>query len=205
MKKIILFSLILLAILSAALISFSIYLGFKVIKPATQAINKNIEKDLSRVVRIPEGIPRPIYGFDETIYYWEMETLAKETVAVRYKFTPAFSSKNDRIIAILEMPENSDPSIFNKVLPAIIVDSQSLFAAQDPAKANLGANDQSLFSSIKLALNANGQTTQIIWEFEKKNLSPKLKNLYGDLDKYPDSVLQFLFGVPGLVIGLLNG
>lgn len=206
MKKAIILSIILGAVLFVAAISFSIYLGFKLVKPATQAINKGIASDLSKIVRIPEGIAPPMQDFNQTIYSWEMETPAGEVTGVTFKYTPSFTRKDDKIIATLEMPENGDPSIFNKVIEAIIADEQSLSAARDPQKANLTANGKSGYNSIKLAVSPkSGQTTKITWEFDKKNLSKQLNSSYSQINKVPNFSLKFLYGLPGFIIGLLKG
>lgn len=206
MKKVIIVSLITAIIFVLFAVATSIYLAFSVVKPTTETINKQIIKDLSKVIRVPEGIPLPIYGFDETIYFWEMETIAKEVIGVRFKYTPAFGKNEDKIIATLEIAENGDPSIFNKVLSAIITDKQSLLASQDPKMANLSASKDAGYNSIDLAIKENTlQTTKITWEFGKENLSEELSNSYRKLNKYPMFMLRFLFGIPDLIIGLLRG
>lgn len=193
-------------IILIGLIWYAINTSFNQVRPVTAKINKDIVKDLSKIIRIPEGIAPPMQDFNQTIYSWEMETPAKEVTGVTFKYTPSFTKKDDKIIATLEMPENGDPSIFNKVIEAIIADEQSLSAARDPQKANLGANRESGYNSIKLAVyTKSGQTTKITWEFDKKNLSRELNSSYSQINKVPNFALKFLYGLPGFIIGLLKG
>lgn len=206
MKKAIILSIASVFIILIGFIWYVISVSFNQVRPITTEINKNITKDLSKVVRIPEGIAPPMRDFNQTIYSWEMETPAKEVTGVTFKYTPSFAKKDGKIVAALEMPENGDPSIFNKVIEAIIVDEQSLSAARDPQKANLGANDKSGYNSIKLAVSPkSGQTTKITWEFDKKNLSNELNSSYTQINKIPGFALEFLYKLPGFVISLLKG
>ena len=155
-------------------------------------------------MRIPEGIPPPAQGFDETSFFWEMETIEKEVTGVRFRYTPAFSKRQDTLVATLEMPEGGDVSIFDKVLPAIISDSQSLKSALDPQKANLSANIQARYQKIILSVKPEtGQTTKISWEFEKNTLTEDLSNLYLKL-KYPEPILRILYSLPHLTFSLLG-
>lgn len=206
MKRTVIFALIVVAAILMALVAFSVYTGFKVVKPAIDDVNNNIARDLSKIVIIPQGIAPPMRDFNQTVYDWEMETPAKEVTAVRFSYTPSLTKSANKIMAILEMPQGGDPSIFNKVIEAIIVDEQSLAAARDPQKANLGASGKSGYNSIKLTVSPkSGQTTGITWEFEKKNLSKDLNSEYKKLGQYPDFTLKFLYGIRGFVIDLLRG
>ncbi len=206
MKKLIILSIILGLVLFVAAISFSIYLAFKEVKPTADAINRDIVRDIAGTVAVPKGIAPPSVDFNQTTYNWEMETTAKEVTPVSFSYTPAFSKNSNKIVATLSMPENGDPSIFNKVLEGIITDPQSLAAAKDPQKANLEASSGGLFSKVSLALSQkNQQTTAITWEFEKKKLSTDLAREYKKLSKYPDFALKFIYGIRGFIIELLRG
>jgi hypothetical protein len=173
-------------------------------KPTTENINRLLAKEFSKVIYIPNGIPSPIQGFYETIYFWEMETPEKEVIGVRLKHNTAFNKDQNKIILTLEKEEKGDPSIFNKVLPAVIADQQSLEAARDPKKANLSANSQAGYNSIKLSvLPDTGQTTQVIWEFDKAKLGDELTNNYKKLEKLPPPLLGFLYTLPHFILSLL--
>lgn len=206
MKKLIFLSLG--ALLSAflLLIVLAIYISFTIVKPTTESINRNLAKFLSRIIYIPEGIPPPIFGYDQTSYFWEMETTAGEVTGIRFSFTPSYAKDQNTITAILEMPERGDASIFTKVLPSVISDQQSLISAQDPQKANLANNPQVGYREIKLtAKPETSQTIKIVWEFDKRNLDERTAKLYMKLDKYPQYLLKILYGVPSIILGLLGG
>lgn len=183
----------------------SIILGFTIVKPTVEQINQNIAQNLSKLVRIPKGIP-PAFGFDKTEYLWEMETIEKEVTAVKLTHLTGIPKNQDKITIILELPENGDPSIFNKVLPAVIADGQSLNSALDPQKANFSPNESVGYESLNLALRqSTGQTVKITWSFEKGKLGPELPNLYSKLSIYPEPILRFLYEIPNFTIGLLSG
>ncbi len=206
MKKAIILLIISGLVLFVAAISFSIYIAFKEVKPTTDAINRDIVRDIAGVIAVPQGIAPPSVDFNQTTYNWEMETPQKEITPVSFSYTPAFSKNSNKIVATLAMPENSDPSIFNKVLEGIITDPQSLAAAKNPQKANLEASSEALFNKISLAISPKGQqTTAITWEFEKKKLSTDLASEYKKLGRYPGFALRFMYGIRGFVIDLFRG
>ena len=154
---------------------------------------------------LPQGIG-PSLDFDKTDYFWEMEMPEHEVVGVRLSHNTAFQKDQNIIYLTLEKEEKGDPSIFNKVLPAVIADPQSLAAAQDPPKANLGANTKYAYNNIKLATKPEtNQTTKITWEFEKSKLPDDLKEQYQKLDSIPPSLLKFLYSLPHFIIALFSG
>ena len=183
-------------------VAITIY-SFSSIKPTTETINSDLASYFSKVVIIPKGIPGPSLDFKETAYIWEMETLEKEVVGVKLKHNTGFTKDQDKIILTLEMEEKGDPSIFVKVLPAIIADKQSLESARNPQKANLNANMSAPYQSLKLLLKPETeQTTRIVWEFKKTDLPQNLKNNYQKLQKIPSGVLGFLYSLPHFIIRL---
>ena len=148
MKKITLIVLISSALILVSLLIAAIVISFTVIKPTADSINQKLTKKFAKIVRIPEGIPPPVRGIDTTSYFWEMETLEKEVTGVRFMFDPAFASYKKEIVAILEMPEGSDASIFNKVLAAVVSDNQTVESARNIEKANLSANKEAGYAKI---------------------------------------------------------
>jgi hypothetical protein len=193
--------LILIFLLVATIIS-----SFTVVKPTTQSIDQKLAQKMASIVRIPQGIPLPSHDFEETVYFWEMETLEKEVIGVRFKYQTGFSKNEDKIEAVLEMPEKGDPSIFNKVLSAVIADRQSLEAAQDPQKANLSVNQSVGYQQIRLAVKPETkQTIKIIWDFDKTSLGEDLHRDYLKLERFPTFLLKILYGLPNLIIGLFSG
>lgn len=206
MRKSLLIAVTLLFLIAVIALTAALTLSFKVVKPTTDAINQKLTQKLGQLVRIPQGIAPPNRGFEGTSYFWEMETLQNEVTPVIFKFTNAYSQKDQQIIAILEMPEGADASIFNKVLSAIIIDKQALQAALDPDKANLEANQSIGYSQIALTIKPDTkQTVRITWEFNKEALPKDLENGYAKLSKYPPALLRVLFNIPGLFFTLLSG
>ena len=200
-------------IIFAALFSFLLILfvvlviiSFTIVRPTVESINKSIAEGLSKLIRIPTGIPSPALGFDQTVYAWEMETLEKEVTGVRVIHGTGLPKYQDKINVVLELSENGDPSIFNKVLPAIIVDEQSLSSAQDPQKANYAVNDSVGYSELALGLReSTGQTVKISWNFTKEKLNSQLPSLYTKINPYPEPLLRFLYEIPSVILGLLSG
>ncbi len=183
----------------------AVIISFTIIKPTTEEINRKLVEKFASVVTVPRGILPPAYSFDETNYSWEMETIEHEVTGVKFRFTTAFSKNQNKLQATLEMPEGSDVSLFNKVLPAIITDKQSLDSAIDVEKANLSANEKAGYSQIKISvIPQTKQAAQINWEFEKDSLGDDLVNLYSKLN-YPEPLLKFLYGIPHLIFSLLSG
>lgn len=206
MKKFVLILLVSAILVFIAFLFTATFIAFKVVRPTTIKINKDLEAYLNHVVRIPEGIQRPSIDYSEIKYFWEMETLEKEVTGVNFKYTPAYSKNQSSVEATLEIPPNSDPSIFNKVMPAVISDEQSLKSAQDPPKANLTANPAVGYKSISLStLSSTGQTTKIVWEFNKNDLPEDLQKSYQKLQKFPEPILGILYGIPHFLASLVQG
>lgn len=205
MKKILIIGFLAIFLVVIIAVILAVIIAFIVIRPTTEAINEKLAGKFAAIVFIPEGIPPPNRTFSETVYFWEMETVQNEVTGVRFRYTTSFNRESQTIEVTLEMPEEGDPSIFNKVLPAVIADRQSLEATKDIEKANLSANEQAGFSNLKLAVRPETkQTVKISWSFEKANLEDDLKNLYSKLDKYPEPILKVLYEFPSLVMGLLS-
>ncbi|MEX2028647.1 MAG: hypothetical protein WD988_04085 [Candidatus Curtissbacteria bacterium] len=206
MKKIIIFSLAGLILAAIAFFAWATYISFKVVKPTTVSINTKLQNHLSSVVKVPEGIPYPSNGFDEVSYTWEMETLSNEVSAINYKYTPAYQKSQKAIEVSLYMPENGDPSIFTKVLPAIIFDEQSVKATEDPLKANTNGNSDAGYSQIILSTSPKtGKTTSISWIFKKEDLPKELKEDYAKLNQYPDTLVSILYKIPSFLVSLVAG
>lgn len=206
MKKIIVIVIAVSAIGSIVTLATLIYSSFSKIKPAAETINKDLAAHFKKIVRIPELIPPPIQNFEETAYFWEMETIENEVIGVRFKHTTGFAKDQKTIIATLEMSENGDPSIFTKVLPAIIVDKQSLDSALDVKKANFSPNEEAGYKSFKLAVDQkNNQTIKISWEFEKSKLNENLLASYAVLAKHPQQILELLYNIPKFAQSLFAG
>ncbi len=205
MKKAIIIFVSILILLFIGTITTAIVISFKEIKPTIDSINSDLAKKFSQIVIIPDAIPGPARSLNETSYSWEMETPQKEVTAVRFSFTPAFFKNQNEITATLEAPENSDLSIFNKVMPAVVSDQQALTSAQDPLKANLSANSEIGYKELKIEANSkNNQTAKITWKFDKSTLASEILRKYQKINKYPDWLFKILYGVPQVVISLFK-
>ena len=205
MKKKILLSILFLVLILVSAAVYATVIAFTKVKPAADNINRSLSWDsFSKTVAIPKEIPPPSMDFNETAYLWEMVTPQNETTAIRLKYNPAFS-REDRVIKLtLEMPGKGDPSIFNKVLPAIITDKQSLEAAQNPQEAQLSENKEAGYKSLNIqVLKENNQVVRFEWEFNKDELKEEIKDEYGKLEKYPKPLLGFLYGLPSTILRLL--
>jgi len=194
------------AIFLISAIAAGIVISFTVVKPTTKAINQKLVEHFAKIVRIPQGILPPNVGFDLTSYSWEMETIEKEVTGVKFSYNPVFVRSQNVILATLEMPEGGDVSIFNKVLPAVVADKQSVDSAINVEKANLSANQDAGYSKINLSVKPETkQTVKITWEYDKSKLGNDLSQDYAKLAKYPPSLLRIFYGLPHLIIGLLGG
>ena len=206
MKKLILISFGLITALLIILLSLVIYFSFFKVKPTADALNQKLTQKFSKLVRIPTGLPRPQKSYAKTSYYWEMETLQKEVVGVKFEFDPAYTKGQETITLILDMPQGGDPSVFHKVLPAVISDSQSFTAASDPQKADFGGNKEAGYTNIKINRDQNNvKTIRIIWEFSKVDFDEDIKNLYAQLDKYPHLLLKIFITIPIIARELIAG
>lgn len=205
MKKIILVlgPIILIIIL---VIAWGIYVSFTSIKPTTEEIDKDLEAYFSKTFQIPSSIPRPSRDLESVKYQWEMETLSKEISAVELTYTPSFFKDEETITANLKMTQNGDPSLFIKVLPAIITDPQSIKTAQDPQKGDYNPNPQAGYHKLEVALDPkNNQTIEIKWDYEKDKLPSEIKSKYQKLEKYPKPLLKIFYAIPGFLINLARG
>lgn len=204
MKKFLIIFILATIFLGFLLVIAAIIASFTIVKPATEQVNQKLVQKFEKVVHIPEGIPPPIRGFEETVYFWEMETPQNEVGAVRFRYTPGFSKNQSNIEAVLEMPQGGDPSIFNKFLPAIIADERSLKSALDPDKADLSPNEEVGYQQIKILLTSQTkQTVTITWVFEKATLG-EVSQEYDKLAKIPAPLLKVLHSLPHLILGLLS-
>lgn len=205
MKKKIIISLSTAFLIVILVIAWAIYTSFSTIKPATESINKNLLSVFGKIVRIPEVIP-PSLDFSKVSYLWEMETLDKEVIEVRFSYTPSYTSQDQEITAVLEMTEKGDPSIFDKVLPALVADDQSLITARDPQRANFGPNEKAGYSKLEIAKDSRGdKTIKLSWIYQKEKLDENLKNDYRKINQLPVSLLGILYAVPGFLVSLVSG
>ena len=189
---------ILLLIVAAEIISFKIF------KKTTDQINKDLTKKFQQIVRIPDVISPSYKGFYETTYSWDMETPQKEIIKVIFTHNTGFSKSQNKITASVYMEPTGDASLFNKVLPAVVADSQALTSAQDQEHANLGPNNQIGYNKLNLEPVSGDFTkvTKLTWEFDKDNLTVAEADLYKKLYRFPESVLKILYTLQQITISL---
>lgn len=205
MKKPFLIILITIILLTSCLIIAAITISFKVVKQTTDKINASYKNQFQQIIRIPDPIP-PQKSFHTTSYTWDMETPSGEVVRVKFTHDTGFSKKISTIIATLEMPEGEDPSIFNKVLPAVVSDKQAYLSAADPKTANLGENKEIGYKKINLyeVENREGQVSRITWEFEKNIFVEKNKDLFEKIYEYPEGITKTLYSLQRFIIEIFS-
>lgn len=205
MKRIIIIFFLLAIVTFAGLMFWVISIAFTKVKPTAVVISDKLAKQvISKVVRIPEGIQRPAYDFYETTYFWEMETLEKEVTGVRLKYTPSYNSEESEIIVALEMPQDGDPSLFSKVLPAVIADEKVLTAAQNPTKPELLPAPNTNYYDLELSADPkNKQTIAIKWKIKKEQLPEDLADEYKKLN-YSPRILKTLYDIPSIVVDIFR-
>ncbi|HSX19365.1 MAG TPA: hypothetical protein VLE91_04545 [Candidatus Saccharimonadales bacterium] len=203
MKKFILTAIIGAIALLVILIG-SAYYSFSTIIPTTKAINRDLAQYFSKVVTIPNGIEPPVQTFDQTIYQWEMETPQKEVVGVKLWHNTAFKKGEDTIKLTLEKEEKGDPSIFSKVLPAVVMDKGSLDVAQDSKQSSIDASAEASYKNFKVAERfQNDKATKLEWEFRKDNLPQNIKEEYKKLESLPLPI-GFLYALHNYVVDALS-
>ena len=199
MKKFIL-TFVILSVVLFVLILGAVFYSFSTVIPTTKSINRDLGKYFSTVVNIPNGIEPPVQTFDQTIYQWEMETPQKEVIGIKLWHETVFESGKKTINLTLEKEEKGDPSIFEKVLPAVISDKQSFDSAIDPIKSNTEATASAKYKSVKVAeVSQSGKTTKIEWQFEKDNLPQNIKEEYKKLENL-HLPIRFLYSLHNYIV-----
>lgn len=162
---------------------------------------------MQQIVRIPDIIPPETKSFNSTTYIWEMETNQGEITKVKFSTDTAFDKTSDDFTATLQMEAGQDPSLFNKVLPAVIADKQAIVSIVDPLRVNLGKNDQIGYLQISLteAEGRTGQVSKVTWTFPKDKIVEGNATLYRKLYVFPLHVLKVLYGLQELIIALFSG
>lgn len=193
-------------ILSIAIFFIALIISFKFVKQTTDLINADLKNQLKRVVRIPDEVQPTHRSFQTTIYSWEMETNQNEITTVIFKHDTGFLRNQNKIVSSLEMDQVGDPSLFNKILPAIIADKQALISLADLKKADLGPNKDLGYNKTEIFMvNANSQqVSKITWEFDKETISVNSLENYQKLSKYPEGTIKALYWLQRSVLILLS-
>lgn len=198
MKKKILIAVVLIITLLIAAFIYAFIISFKVVKQTTDKINLAFKEEFQNIVRIPEPIIPSFKSLNKTSYTWDMVTNQEEVTKVSFAHDTGILNDQNKIIASLEMPVSQDPSLFVKVMPAVVSDPQALTSTQDLEHVNLGPNEKIGYNKIELFTSEKNpsQVTQIVWEFNKEDITnQKIKDLYTALNKYPQPVLKALYNI----------
>lgn len=204
MKKILLILTLLIIFITILLTSISTYLSYKIIRPQVKEVNLSLEDEFTKVVNIPRDNARLNLDFNNVFYFWEMETPQNEVVGVYFRYDPDYFSRSDVITTKLEMAEGGDASIFNKTLPALIIDPESLSLTQDATKEIASVALNKKFKDVTIERNENNQATAIFWTYERGKIASNSK-AYSRLNSYPRSVLRILYEIPNFIVSLFAG
>lgn len=205
MKKKILISVGVIIVLTIIIFVYAFIISFKVVKQTTDNINLALKEKFQSIVRIPESIPPSLKSFEITNYTWEMETREKEVTTVIFTHETGFDRNKEKLLAFIEMSQGDDPSLFNKVLPAVVSDSQALEATQNLEDANLGSNNEIGYNRLESFQRSenSSQITKIVWEFDHDKIVSDSEELYDKIFKYPHSILKTLYFIQRSALILL--
>ena len=206
MKKFLLISAGIIILLLFITFIAALIISFKLVKQTTELINGDLKNNFGVVVRIPKEA-RPTYkSFSTTVYSWDMETNQNEVTTVIFKHDTGFSESQNTIKASLEMTQTGDPSLFNKVLPAVISDKQSLFSAQNRDKPKLDPNPDVGYKKIDIyAYEGNTQhVSKISWEFDRDNIGKSTLPLYEKLQSHKEWQIRALYSLQSFTLKILS-
>ncbi len=188
-----------------ALIIFIIVFSFAYVKKTADTIIRLERDKFVEIVSIPNAVAPSNPSFESISYVWEMETPQGEVATVRVNQSTAFGHNVDKIILSVEREVGGDPSIFDKVLPAVVIDEQALKSAQNPKDQNLGPNEKYRYNNIKIEYSNTQKPIKISWEFDKAKTGDNLLREYEKLNKIPPSLLKTSYTIYSTVILLLSG
>lgn len=202
MKKVLVIILALGIVSLISLVVVAIILSFKVVRQNTDKINLSIKEQMQQIVRIPQPIPPETKSFNTTKYIWEMETNQGEITKVKFTHDTLFDKNSSEFNATLEMENNSDPSLFNKVLPSVIADEQAYFSTQHMQNPKLGNNEVIGYENISLyeTETGSGQVSKISWKYPKDKITSPNQTLYQKIYTYPPSALKALYTLQRFII-----
>lgn len=182
-----------------------IILSFVYVKSTTDQIVR-LERDyIVKLIRIPNAVPPSNPLWNSISYVWEMETNQAEITKVRVNQSTGFSRYEDKIIVSVQREIGSDPSIFDKVIPAVINDQQTLNSAFTKNNKNFGKNDEFGYEKIEIAYNDTGEKVdKVTWEFDKSKLPANLNAQFSRLNRFPEGFVKTLYNIQKGVILLLS-
>ena len=207
MRKALLISLVAIIIVFILTIIIAIVLSFKIVRQTTDNINFALKQNFQSIVNVPTPVPPETRTFDQTTYIWEMETDAHEIVKVQFKHDTNFSKKSNQMVATLEMPSAGDPSLFDKVLPAIVTDRPTLSSLVDIHHPNVGQSPDNLYESVELTKSPinSDKVVKITWHLNRNNFVNKNENLYKKIYSYPEPIIKALYSLQRAIIEIFSG
>ncbi len=207
MKKPFLVSIALVLFILVAIGIAAIILSFKVVRQTTDKINSSLKENFQTIVTIPTPVPPETKTFSQTKYVWEMETDAGEIIKVQFTHDTNFSKSSNQMDATLEMQPGSDPSLFYKVLPAVVTDQPTLASLADPYHPNLGQSPQNLYQSVEFttAINHADKVSKITWHLNRDYFINKNEANYRKIFSYPEPVTKTLYAIQRIIIEIFSG
>lgn len=207
MNKTFLIVLVSFVLLALAALILAIVLSFKVVRQTTDKINVSLISQLQPVVRVPTIIPPETRSFAKTIYVWEMETTQGEITKVRFSHDTLFDKNSPDFNATLEMEAGQDPSLFNKVLPAVIADKQVLVSLDKPEQINTGSNSDIGYEKLAVfeVEGRVGQIAKVSWVFPKSKIIDENSSLYQSIYNYPVPITRSLYSLQRFIIDIFSG
>ena len=175
-------------------IVFIIVFSFSYVKKNTDAIIRLERDKLVNLIRIPNAVPPSNPNFYSITYTWEMETLEKEVTSVRVISETAYSKIQNKILVVLEKPEAADSSVFNKVLPAVIVDKKSLNVALSQDQQTYAAGEGDFYNFVKIERDKNLKVVKVIWEIDKEKFTINNQH-FENLNKLPGNLFKILYNI----------
>lgn len=160
---------------------------------------------MQELVKIPDIIPPETKSFYTTTYIWEMETNQGEITKVKFIHDTAFDKDTKDFYATLEMENNQDPSLFNKILPAVIADRQAINSIENLTKVD--SEDQEIrHEKIELfeIEGRKGQISKVNWQLDRQQIIFQNSQLYQKIHQYPTKVLKTLYGLQGFIITIFS-
>lgn len=193
MKKAILLSAATFILIFTVILISAFILSFKVTKKNTDKINESLKKEFARIVRIPEVVGPNFKSLQTVSYKWDMVTNENEITPVEFIHDTAIARNQNKIIAILQMPQGADPSVFHKVIPAVVSDTRTVSALEGLEDSNLGPSEEIGYNEVKLNHSTSGKVIEIVWEFDKDKLVKDSKDYYNKLYQYPEWLVKILY------------
>ena len=193
MKKIILLTLGAFFLIFIVVFIIAFIMSFKVVKKNTDSINASLKKEFARIVLIPDVVGPSFKSLETVSYKWDMVTNENEITPVEFTHDTAIARNQNKIIVILQMPEGADPSIFHKVIPAVVSDAQTVSGLEDLEDANLGPSEELGYNKVELYKSTSGKVIEIVWEFDKDKLTKDSKVYYNNLYQYPEWLVKILY------------